>query len=94
MVKSDLSCKALAGAHQSGMTVQLFALYGRMNTKGFLSNIGVAAEHDAERELLHHSYIPCNVLLTMGAGYEDLFHYDKQISNPPLHFTTWVFPLP
>lgn len=88
----DFSCKVLAGGHQLDMVVNMFALNGRMNTKGFLSNIGTAAADDEERELLHH--IPCSVLLGMGAGYEDLFHHDKRISNPPLYFTTWVFPLP
>jgi len=73
------------------MIVDMFALYGRVNTKGFLSNIGIAAVDDEEEELLHH--IPCSILLGMGAGYEDLFHHDKQISNPPLYFITWVFPL-
>ena len=91
MVNSDLSCKVLVGAHHSDMMVNLFALYGRINIKGFLSNIGVAGVYDEDKELLHH--IPCSVLLGMGAGYEDLFHRDKQISNPPLYFTTWVFPL-
>ena len=94
MDKSDFSCKVLAGAHHSVMMIRLFALYGRINTKGFLSNIGIAAAAaDEERELLHH--VPCNVLLGMGAGYVDLFHHDKQISivNPPLYFITWVFPL-
>ena len=90
MVKSDSSCKHLAGAHQSDTTVCLFALKGRINTKGFLSNIGIADDDDVEERLLHH--IPCNILLGMGAGYEDLFHRDKQSSNPCLYFTTWVFP--
>ena len=90
VVKSDSSCKVLAGAHHSVMMVRLFALCGRINTKGFLSDIGIAAA-DEEWELLHH--IPCNVLLGMGAGYKDLFHHDKQNSNLPLYFITWVFPL-
>ena len=90
MTKNDFSCKRLAGAHQSEMTVKLFALYGRINIKGFLSNIGIATADDEERELLHH--ISCNVLLGMGAGYDDLLHRDKKISSPPLYFITWIFP--
>ena len=90
MTENDFSCKLLAGSHQSEMTVSLFALYGRINIKGFLSNIGIATTDDEEGELLHH--IPCNVLLGMGAGYDDLFHCDTKVSSPLLYFITWIFP--
>ena len=92
MVESDSPSKVLVGAHQSSMMVRLFALHGRINTNGFLSNIG-SATPDSDEELIRH--VPCNVLLGMGPGYDNLFHHKQlQTVNPLLYFITWVFPLP
>jgi len=87
LTAGDSSCQQLVGHHQSNMLVNLFALHGQMSTKGFLSNIGSAG--DSTDKKLTFSGIPCDVLLSMGAGYQDTFHHDE-IPNPPLHFTTWT----
>lgn len=84
----DPSCQLLAGHHQSNTQVQLFTLCGRMSTKGFLSDIGRVGD-GVDNKRVTFASIPCDVLLSIGAGYQDTFHSDETL-NPPLHFTTWT----
>ena len=86
-ISGDSSCQVLIGHHQSNMQVHLFTLYGQMSTKGFLSDIGGIGNSTDKR--VTFSGIPCEVLLSMGAGYQGILHNDE-IPYPPLHFTTWT----
>ena len=61
-----------------------------MNTKGFLTNIGSVSKLTDDNSLRPH--VCCDVLLGMGAGYQDLFKYNNDISDQNLYFIIWVLP--
>ncbi|XP_065916792.1 leucine-rich repeat serine/threonine-protein kinase 1-like isoform X1 [Dysidea avara] len=87
---ANYHCSLLLCHHQSALLNNLFVLHGRMNTKGFLTNIGSVSKLTDDNSLRPH--VCCDVLLGMGAGYQDLFKYNNDISDQNLYFIIWVLP--
>jgi len=85
IAKNDFSCKPLPTPHQSSVIVNLFGLQGKMNTKGFVSSVGVNHEKQSfvNANMRSPSDLPCFVLLASG--------YNNQTDNPLMCFTTWTY---
>jgi len=90
---SNHQCNLLLCHHQSSLLEHLFVLRGRMNKKGFLTNIGSVSKITDEDNLSYstsRSQICCDVLLGMGAGCQGLFKNNCDFSDQNLYCIVWV----
>ena len=87
----DQQLTEMPGAHKHGTKVlKLAALDGKMTLNGLISSIGVPGNNsETDEKIFNNENIACDVLLSLGTGYHEMFKSENEIHQQRL--LTWYF---
>ena len=87
----DEQLTEMPGAHKHGTKVlELAALHGKMTLNGLVSSIGVPGNNcETDDKIFDNENITCDVLLSLGSGYHEMFKSENEIHQQRL--LTWYF---
>lgn len=90
---SDGLLTEMPGSHKCGTKVlKLAALHGKVTHNWLISSIGSGIHSDdGEAFTVDNESIACQVLLSLGSGYRELFKSGNEIQQQQ-HILTWCFP--
>ena len=86
----DQQLTEIPGRHRRGTKVLgLAALHGKVTHNGLISRIGVNVNNESDSMSLDNEHIACEVLLSLGSGYHEMFKSETEIHQQRM--LTWCF---